>query len=176
MQIRHPSALSITESILIGAWSEWVIWVCRQATVCPKQNCVAMCMKLIDTFGSIIGKNKLCVTLCVTPCFGRGEVSCSLCVLIRALWWCEYVYKMLTTVSIFDLVTSQSSKYTVPISFFKLHVESGPDSRTWSGAQPKADCQSKLPFIFHSLGLCPLYFHMLYCFFCFLLKRVLFVI
>lgn len=63
-----------------------------------------------------------------------------------------------------DLVTSQSSKYTVPISFFKLHVESDHDSRTWSGAQPKADCQSKLPFIFHSLGLCPLYFHMLYCF------------
>lgn len=73
MQIRHPSALSITESILIGAWSEWVIWVCRQATTCPKQNCVAMCMKLIDTFGSIIGKNKLCYAVCDTLFWkGRG--------------------------------------------------------------------------------------------------------
>lgn len=71
----------------------------------------------------------------------------------EALWWCEYVYKMLTTVSLTltsDPVTSQSSKDTFPISFFRLRVQYGPDSGTLSAAEPKADCQSNLPFIFLS--------------------------
>ncbi len=78
--------------------------------------------------------------------FERERFPVLRCVLIRALWRCEYVYKMLTTVSLSmtsDPVTSQSSRDTVPVSSFRLHVESDPDPVTRSTAQPKAVCQPK---------------------------------
>ena len=78
--------------------------------------------------------------------FKRERFPVLRCVLIRALRRCEYVYKMLTTVSLSvtsDPVTSRSSGDTVPVSSFRLHVESGPDPVTLQTAQPKAACQPK---------------------------------
>lgn len=88
-----------------------------------------------------------CCVLRVTPLvFERGRFPVLWCVLIRALRPCEYVYKMLTTVSPSvpsDPATSQSTKDTVPVSSFRLHVESDPGSVTQSTAQRKAVCPTK---------------------------------
>lgn len=83
-----------------------------------------------------------CRMLRATPfVFERERFPVLWCVLIRALWLCEYVYKMLTTVSLSvtsDPVTSQSSRDSVPVSSFRLYVESGPDPVNWSTAQPQS--------------------------------------
>lgn len=87
-----------------------------------------------------------CVLRATPLVFERKRFPVLQRVLIRALWRCEYVYKMLTTVSLSmtsDPVTRQSSRETVPVSSFRLHVESDPDPVTRSTAQPKAVCQPK---------------------------------
>lgn len=95
--------------------------------------------------------------------FERRRFPVLWCVLIRAPWLCEYVYKMLTTVSL--SVTSDprtSTRDTVPVSSCRLHVESGPDPVTRRTAQPNVVCQPKptshLP---HSWRPCPLSFNLL---------------
>lgn len=63
---------------------------------------------------------------------------------------------MLTTVSLSmtsDPVTSRSNRDTVPVSSFRLHVESGPDPVTLHTAQPKAVCQPKSASQFMSMSI-----------------------
>lgn len=70
-----------------------------------------------------------CVLRATPLVFERERFPVLWCVLIRALRRCEYVYKMLSTVSLSvtsDPVTSQSSRDTVPVSSFRMHVESDP--------------------------------------------------
>lgn len=65
--------------------------------------------------------------------FGKGRFPVLWYVLIRALRRCDYVYKMLTIVSLSvpsDPVTSQSTKDTLPVSSTRLAVESDPGSVT----------------------------------------------
>lgn len=109
-------------------------------------------MTRLKAYGAGFSSNLLetpagCCVLRATPLvFERERFPVLWCVLIRALRRCEHVYKMLTTVSLSvtsDPVTSQSSRDTVPVSSFRLHVESDPGPVTRSTAQPKAVCQPK---------------------------------
>lgn len=88
----------------------------------------------------------LCALRAIPLVFERERFPVLWFVLIRALRRCEYVYKMLTTVSLSvtsDPVTSRSSTDTVPVSSFRLHVESDPGPVNRSTTRPKAVCQPK---------------------------------
>lgn len=106
-----------------------------------------------------------CCVLRATPLvFERGRFPVLWCVLIRALRRCEYVYKMLTTVSLSvpsDPVTSQSTKDTVPVFSFRLHVESDPVSVTQSTAQRKAVCRTKSAPLLISMSIFFKFFYVL---------------
>lgn len=117
-----------------------------------------------------------CSVLRETPLvFKRERFPVLWCVLIRALWLCEYVYKMLTTVSLSvtsDPMTSESSRDTVPVSSFRLLVERDPDPVTRSTAHPKSCPPTQ---ICHSFAFsCPLSFNLMH--FCYSLKWVYIVL
>lgn len=95
----------------------------------------------------------LCALRAIPLVFERERFPVLWFVLIRALRRREYVYKMLTTVSLSvtsDPVTSRSSTDTVPVSSFRLHVESDPGPVNRSTTRPKAVCQPNLPIMLAS--------------------------
>lgn len=102
--------------------------------------------------------------------FERGRFPVLWGVLIRGLLQREFVYKMLTTVSLSvpsDPVTSQSTKDTVSsVSSSRLHAD--PGSVTQSTAQHGAACPAKFTALLISAST--------FLWFCYLLKWLCFVL
>lgn len=113
-----------------------------------------------------------CVLRATCLVFERGRFPVLWGVLIRGLLQREYVYKMLSAVSLSvppDPVTSQSTKDTVSsVSSSRLHAESDPGSVTRSTAQHGAACPTKFAALLISASTV---FR-----FCYLLKWLCFVL
>lgn len=113
-----------------------------------------------------------CALRATSLVFERGRFPVLWGVLIRGLLQHEYVYKMLTTVSLSvpsDPVTSQSTKDAVSsVSSSRLHVESDPGSVTQNTAHHGAACPTKFAMLLISTSI---FFQ-----FCYLLKWLHFVL